>query len=106
MHQFDITFILLLSTPTVRDTDYKFFFTIIQKNSGSSDKEMFEVFNMGCRMEIYCNGADADSMINAAKKFSIDAQVIGRVEAAEKKELLIRSNGKELPYQNPGFLKL
>ncbi|MEO6670120.1 MAG: AIR synthase related protein, partial [Ferruginibacter sp.] len=53
-------------------------FNIIQKNSGSSNKEMYEVFNMGCRLEIYCDANDAQIMIDAAKKFNIDAQVIGR----------------------------
>ena len=73
-------------------------FRIIQVNSGASDKEMYEVFNMGCRLEIYCNEKDADLMINTAKGFNIDAQMIGRVEAGDKKELLIRRGDKELVY--------
>jgi phosphoribosylformylglycinamidine cyclo-ligase len=70
-------------------------FKIIQQNSGSSNKEMYEVFNMGCRLEIYCDGADAATMIEAANKFRIDAQVIGRVEESRKKELVIRLKEEE-----------
>ncbi|MEO7523172.1 MAG: AIR synthase-related protein, partial [Ferruginibacter sp.] len=70
-------------------------FNIIQTNSGSSNKEMYEVFNMGCRLEIYCDAADAQIMMEAAHKFNIDAQIIGRVEAADKKELVITA-GKEI----------
>jgi phosphoribosylformylglycinamidine cyclo-ligase len=73
-------------------------FNIIQQNSGSSNKEMYEVFNMGCRMEIYCDAADAGIMISAAKEFNIDAQVIGRVEAAVKKELIIKLKNEEIVY--------
>ncbi len=74
-------------------------FHIIQQNSGSNNKEMYEVFNMGCRLEIYCDAADAGIMINVAKGFGIDAQVIGRVDAAEKKELLIKVNGEDIWYR-------
>jgi len=70
-------------------------FQIIQKGSGSSLKEMYEVFNMGCRLEIYCAIEDAATMIAAAESFGIAAQIIGRVEAGEKKELVIRNVGQE-----------
>jgi phosphoribosylformylglycinamidine cyclo-ligase len=73
-------------------------FNIIQQNSGSNNKEMYEVFNMGCRLEIYCDAADADTMIAEANKFGIAAQVIGRVEASEKKQLLIKVKGEEIVY--------
>ncbi len=74
-------------------------FNIIQQNSGSNNKEMYEVFNMGCRLEIYCNAADACIMIDAARSFGIDAQVIGRVEAADTKELLIKVNDEDIWYR-------
>lgn len=74
-------------------------FNIIQQNSGSNNKEMYEVFNMGCRLEIYCNAADAGIMIDAARSFGIDAQVIGRVEAADTKELLIKVNAEDIWYR-------
>lgn len=73
-------------------------FNIIQQNSGSGNKEMYEVFNMGCRLEIYCDAADADVMISEANKFGIAAQVIGRVEASEKKELVIQLKDEEIRY--------
>ena len=73
-------------------------FNLLQQNSGASMKEMFEVFNMGCRLELYCKEEDALLMIAAAKKLDIDARVIGRVEAAEKKELVIRYQGAEITY--------
>ena len=49
-------------------------FNIIQQNSGSTNKEMYEVFNMGCRLEIYCKPQDAQTMIDAAKSFNIDVK--------------------------------
>jgi len=73
-------------------------FKLIQENSGSSLKEMYEVFNMGCRLEIYCKPEDAQVMIDVARSFNIDAQVIGRVEAGEKKSLVIRAGGEEILY--------
>lgn len=73
-------------------------FELLQQNSGSSLKEMFEVFNMGCRLELYCKPEHAQLMIDAAKAFNIDAQVIGRVEASDKKELVIQYKGEEILY--------
>ena len=73
-------------------------FNIIKQNSGSNNKEMYEVFNMGCRLEIYCDVADATTMIEAANKFGIAAQIIGRVEESDKKELVIRLKDEEIIY--------
>ena len=73
-------------------------FEMLQQNSGSSLKEMFEVFNMGCRLELYCKAEDAQLMIDAAQSFNIDAQIIGRVEASAQKELLIKYKGEEILY--------
>jgi len=73
-------------------------FDIIQKNSGSNNREMYEVFNMGCRLEIYCDAKDAETMIAAAKGFNIDAQIIGRVEESVKKELLIQLKNEAIVY--------
>ena len=73
-------------------------FNIIQQNSGSTNKEMYEVFNMGCRLEIYCKPEDAQTMIDAAKSFNIDVQIIGRVEESDKKELVIKLGEEELRY--------
>lgn len=73
-------------------------FDLLQKNSGASDREMYEVFNMGCRMEIYCDASDADTMIAAAKEVGVDAQVIGRVEAHTLKTLEIHTSKGILHY--------
>ena len=73
-------------------------FDIIQKNSGSNNREMYEVFNMGCRLEIYCDVKDAETMIATAKGFNIDAQIIGRVEESVKKELVIKLKNEEIVY--------
>ena len=67
-------------------------FEIIQKASGSDDREMYQVFNMGTRMEIYTNEKDAENIINISKSFGVDARVIGRVEASSQKELKIKTN--------------
>jgi phosphoribosylformylglycinamidine cyclo-ligase len=73
-------------------------FNIIEKSSGSTLKEMYEVFNMGCRLEIYCAAEDAQTMIHTANGFGIAAQIIGRVEASDKKELCIKIKGEEILY--------
>jgi phosphoribosylformylglycinamidine cyclo-ligase len=65
-------------------------FDLIQEASGADAREMYQVFNMGTRLEIYCDAASADDMIEVAKSFGVDAQVIGRVEESEKKELMIK----------------
>jgi len=73
-------------------------FQIIQQNSGADDKEMYQVFNMGHRLEIFTNESSAQQMIDAAKQFDIDAKIVGRVEASEKKELVLKVNDKEIIY--------
>lgn len=73
-------------------------FRIIQKSSGSTAREMYEVFNMGCRLEIYCDAANANALIEVAQQFKIDAQVIGRVEESVKKELVIKLKDEEIVY--------
>ena len=66
-------------------------FKLIQAESGTDWKEMFQVFNMGHRMELYVSEEIADTIIEISKSFDVDAQVIGRVEASEKKRLTIQS---------------
>lgn len=73
-------------------------FDLLQRNSGAGLREMMEVFNMGCRLEIYCAAEDANIMIAAAKTFGIDAQVIGRVEAGNAKRLTIAYGGEHIEY--------
>jgi phosphoribosylformylglycinamidine cyclo-ligase len=74
-------------------------FELIQQNSGSSLKEMYEVFNMGCRLELYCEPAHAATIIAAATSLGVQAQVIGRVEAAPEKKLTIVAQGQTITYQ-------
>lgn len=71
-------------------------FKLIRDASKSDDREMYQVFNMGTRLEIYTNEKDAESIIGISKSFGVDAQVIGRVEASEKKELLLRIRNEDL----------
>ena len=73
-------------------------FNIIEKSSGSNLKEMYEVFNMGCRLEVYCEKDNAQAIIETAQSFGIAAQIIGRVEESNKKELLIKIRGEEILY--------
>ncbi|GAB3427544.1 AIR synthase related protein [Niabella aquatica] len=69
-------------------------FDIIKEASGADDKEMYQVFNMGTRLEIYTHEADAAAMIAVAQSFGIEAQVIGRVEASDKKGLDLVRDGE------------
>ena len=73
-------------------------FSLIQKESMTSWQEMYKVFNMGHRMEVYCDQEDAQHMIDVAKSFNVDAQIIGRVEAATSKKLTIKSEHGEFVY--------
>lgn len=73
-------------------------FKIIQQSSGADDKEMYQVFNMGCRMEIYTDEKNADDLISIAKRFGIDAQIIGRVEEGRGRSLIIKTPSTSLSY--------
>ncbi|KEZ93643.1 AIR synthase related protein [Nonlabens ulvanivorans] len=66
-------------------------FKMIQEESGTDWKEMYQVFNMGHRMELYVNESIAQQIIDISKSFNVDAQIIGRVEAASSKKLTIDS---------------
>jgi phosphoribosylformylglycinamidine cyclo-ligase len=73
-------------------------FDLIRRSSGADDREMYQVFNMGQRLEIYTDPASAAALIGLIGGFGIEARVIGRVEAAEKKELLIEVGGGRIGY--------
>ncbi len=73
-------------------------FQIIQQNSNADDKEMYQVFNMGHRLEIFTDEQTASSLISEAKQFNIDAKIIGRTEASNKKELQLHINGNIVSY--------
>jgi phosphoribosylformylglycinamidine cyclo-ligase len=75
-------------------------FRLIQEQSGTEWKEMYRVFNMGHRMELYIPEEIATAIIEIAQSFNIDARVIGRCEAAESKKLTIRSAHGEFVYNN------
>lgn len=66
-------------------------FKLIQKESGTDWKEMYQVFNCGHRMELYVDPSIADEVIRISKSFNIDAQVVGYVEKSPEKKLTIRS---------------
>lgn len=73
-------------------------FKLIQEESQTSWQEMYKVFNMGHRMELYVSADIADELIAISKSFSIDAQIIGRVEAADKKQVTVTSEFGEFVY--------
>jgi len=66
-------------------------FKLIQEQSKTDWKEMYQVFNCGHRMEIYVPAAIANNIIEISKSFGVDAQIVGRVEASENKKLTIQS---------------
>jgi phosphoribosylformylglycinamidine cyclo-ligase len=73
-------------------------FKLIQENSGADDREMYQVFNMGHRLEIFTNPQAAEAMIAIAASFGIEAQIVGRVEAAVEKELVLKGSFGEIKY--------
>lgn len=73
-------------------------FDLIQEASKADDREMYQVFNMGTRLEIYTNEKDADRIISVANGFGVDAQVIGRVETSNQKELVVTTKTGKLQY--------
>lgn len=73
-------------------------FEMIQEESGTSWEEMYKVFNMGHRMEIYVPEAIADKIIAISEEFNVNAQIVGRVEASDTKKLTIKSPHGEFLY--------
>lgn len=74
-------------------------FELIQEQSGTAWEEMYKVFNMGHRMELYVPQEIAESIIAISKSFNIDAQIIGRVEAADHKQVTINSDKGTFNYK-------
>jgi phosphoribosylformylglycinamidine cyclo-ligase len=70
-------------------------FKIIQKASGSDAREMYQVFNMGHRLEIFTEPGAAEELIGISRSFGIDARVVGRVERASKKSLVLKTASGE-----------
>lgn len=73
-------------------------FRLIQEQSGTDWKEMYKVFNMGHRMELYVPAEIAENIIAISKSFNIDAQIIGRVEGSTQKQVTIVSENGEFVY--------
>lgn len=73
-------------------------FKLIQEQSGTSWSEMYKVFNMGHRLEVYLSQEHAEEIIRISESFGIPAQIIGRVEAFEGKKLTIKSTFGEFEY--------
>jgi phosphoribosylformylglycinamidine cyclo-ligase len=74
-------------------------FDLIQKESGTDFKEMYQVFNMGHRMELYVSPERAEEIIQISESFGIPAQIVGHVEAFSGKKLSIRSSFGEFIYE-------
>lgn len=75
-----------------------FVFKLIQEASKSDDREMYQVFNMGCRMEIYTNEKTAESIIGISNRYGVEARIIGKTQASGKKELVIKTHNSELHF--------
>ncbi|HMH23799.1 MAG TPA: AIR synthase-related protein [Puia sp.] len=73
-------------------------FRLIQEASHSDNREMYQVFNMGHRLEIFTGPADAAAIIALSQEFGIEAKIIGRVEASGKKELVLKAGSETIVY--------
>ncbi len=78
--------------------DIPLVFNLIQKESGTNWREMYQVFNMGHRLEIYTDGNTADEIISISDSFSLDAKIIGRVEENSTNKLTIKSSKGHFNY--------
>jgi phosphoribosylformylglycinamidine cyclo-ligase len=74
------------------------FFQLVREESGTTLKEMYQVFNMGNRLEVYLPKEHAQAAIDAAAAFGIESRIIGYVEEAEQSEVVLKVEGEELVY--------
>lgn len=74
-------------------------FKLIREESGTSWAEMYKVFNMGHRLEVYLPEAFATEVIRISESFGVEARIVGRVEASDEKKLTIRSEVGEFVYK-------
>ena len=74
-------------------------FKLIQESSGSDNREMYQVFNMGHRLDIFTDDSAANNLIKVAQAFGIDARIVGRVEESGKKELLVTAGDEVISYE-------
>ena len=73
-------------------------FKLIQEQSKTEWKEMYQVFNCGHRMELYVSPEIANDIISISKSFNVDAKIVGRVEKSDTKKLTIKSDFGEFTY--------
>jgi len=73
-------------------------FELIQKESGTSTREMYQVFNMGHRMELYVDPAVAKQIIEVSSSFNVEAKIIGRVEGSVEKKLTLQTPEETFVY--------
>ena len=73
-------------------------FKLIRQASGSDNREMYQVFNMGHRLEVFTDAAAAENMIRVAGKLGIEGKIVGRVEAADQKSLLLKVGDEQIVY--------
>ena len=73
-------------------------FKTIQEQSGTDWSEMYKVFNMGHRLEVYLSPEHTEEVIAISESFGIPAQIVGRIEACDKTELIIKSEFGEFRY--------
>jgi phosphoribosylformylglycinamidine cyclo-ligase len=73
-------------------------FRLIQQQSGTDWKEMYKVFNMGHRMELYVPVDIADHLISISESFGVEAQIIGRCEQSKEKKLMIKASKRTFIY--------
>ena len=73
-------------------------FRMIREATGTPLREMYQVFNMGQRLEIFCDTDAAEGIVEISRSFGIEAQISGRVEACERKEVVVQAGGETLVY--------
>ena len=73
-------------------------FDLIQKASGADRREMYQVFNMGHRLEIFTDPSSAGALIAAGAQYGIEAKIVGRVEPAAKKELVLQWGAENIAF--------
>jgi phosphoribosylformylglycinamidine cyclo-ligase len=76
-----------------------YIFQIIKECSGADLREMMQVFNMGCRLEVFISPENAQVILDTAAKFGIEARITGRVEVSDKKSLEIQHAGETIIFE-------
>ena len=79
--------------------DYSLLFKMIQKSAGTDWREMYQVFNMGQRLEIFTDRTTAEAILNLSFKYKIDACISGFVENADFKEVVVESSFGSFNYR-------